>query len=63
MVNSDKLRGLLVENNLTYEEAAKTIGLSARQFSKRLSENDFWLSELEKLCNRLGVEIADLQKK
>lgn len=62
MINSDRLRGLLVEHRMNQEDGAKIIGLSARQFSRRLSKSDFWVSELEKLASALEVQPADLLK-
>ena len=56
IVNSPKLKGLLVEKNKTYDDCAKVLGISAVQFGKKVRGiNDFRLTEIAILSNFLEL--------
>lgn len=60
MVDTDKLKGLLVSNGLRQEDAAKAIGISTQTFNGKINnKTDFLSSEIEKLCELLNLKNAD----
>ena len=45
-INSDKLKGLIVERRKTYKECADALGISQTQFGMKVrGEADFWISQ------------------
>lgn len=56
MVNSRKLKALLVENSYTQSEVAKLLGISTNAFSRKLNnKSQFTLNEAYLLKNILNV--------
>lgn len=55
-INSQKLKGLLVEKEKTYEECAEALGISAVQFGKKVrGDNEFRLTEIADLVKFLDI--------
>ena len=55
-MNSNKLKGKILENGRSYEECARHIGISTTSFSKKVNNQaDFKLTEAEALGNFLGL--------
>lgn len=56
MTNTLKLRALLLENNLTYEEVSKKLGISTQSFSMKINnKREFKISEVFKLLCFLNI--------
>ena len=61
MVDSAKLKAILVEKNLRQEDVAKALGISTQTFNYKINnKSEFLSSEIAKLCEILGV--VDEQK-
>lgn len=61
MVDSAKLKAILVERNLRQEDAAKALGISPQTFNYKINnKNEFLSSEIAKLCEIL--DLADERK-
>lgn len=59
--NYSKLRGLLVEKNLTTAEFAKIIGVGTTSMSQRLTGVlDFKQTEIKKAVEALGISWEDV---
>lgn len=56
MVDTNKLRGLLREKNITQAEAAKLAGISTSTMRRRLETGVFGTDEIDKLINAIGIE-------
>jgi len=52
---SKKIKRLLLEHELTATELARRIGISQPYFSKKMSNNDWSISDLEKIAEVLEV--------
>lgn len=51
-----KLRGLMVEKEITQDEIAKNIGISSSSLSQKLNNKvEFSSSEIYKTCDLLGI--------
>ena len=56
MVDSAKLKALLVEKNLRQGDVAKALGISTQTFNYKINnKNEFLSSEIAKMCEILGV--------
>jgi DNA-binding XRE family transcriptional regulator len=56
MVQTDKLKGIMIEKKATYEDGAKAIGVSVTTFSKKMNGKcKFYVEEAEKLSNFLDL--------
>ena len=56
-VNTDMLRGKIVENGLTQERVASMIGMDRSTFSRKMKSEalDFSVEEMHKLCGILTL--------
>lgn len=54
------LKLLLKKDGKTYTDVAKVLNLSEASIKRRFSENNFSLSELGKILESIGMDIADL---
>lgn len=60
MINSRKLKALLMENSYTQQEAAKHLGISLNAFSRKLNnKSQFTLNEAYILKSILGITDFD----
>lgn len=52
----EKLKTVLRENNITYAEIAKELGVSESSVSKKINGvSDFYLSEVDILLEKYGI--------
>ena len=59
-MNTDKLKGKLVEKKRTYEECSKAIGVTITTFSNKMNGNSkFYVEEINNLSNYLGLTIEE----
>lgn len=59
MVDTDKLKGLLVSKGFRQEDAAKQIGISTQTLNGKINnKTDFLSSEIEQLCELLEIRDA-----
>lgn len=56
MVNTDKLRGIIVEKGYTQEEIAKFIGICPKTFYRKMALKVFKTDEAEAMINKLEIE-------
>ena len=56
MVDTMKLKGIIVENGLTQEKVAEQIGLSKKTFYLRMKEAKFGSDEMEKMIDILHID-------
>lgn len=56
MVNTNKLRGLIVENGYSQADIAKLIGIAPKTFYEKMSKGVFLSNEIEKMIDILGVQ-------
>ena len=56
MVDTVKLKSILVLNQMTQEDAAKGIGLSRKTFYLRMKSRQFGSDEIEKLIKLLHID-------
>lgn len=56
MVNTNKLRGLIVENGYSQAEIAKLIGTAPKTFYEKMGKGVFLTNEIEKMIDILGVQ-------
>ena len=56
MVDTNKLRGVIVSKGLTQEEVATRMGISSNTFYRHMREGVFSSREIEALINILGID-------
>lgn len=56
MVNLAKIRGLLAENHITYDQMAEKIGISTRTFWSKMQTGKFGVDECEIMIRELHIE-------
>lgn len=56
MLNANLLKAEIAKNGLTQRDVAKSIGMSANTFSKKINNGSFGLSEAEQLIQLLGIQ-------
>lgn len=56
MVNTSKLKGIIVENNKTQEQVAKAIGITPKTFYLKMKKGVFGSDEIEKMINLLNID-------
>ena len=63
MVNIERLKTALRENNITVEQASEHIGVNPATFYRRISRDGekFTVSEVGKLANLLGMDSQTMQ--
>lgn len=56
MVDTSKLKGIIVANDLTQMKVAKAIGLSPKTFYLRMKDGVFGSDEIEKMITLLHID-------
>ena len=56
MVDTNRLRGLIVQNQKTQEDVAKYIGISSKTFYLKMKRKVFGSDEIEKMIEYLNIE-------
>ena len=56
MINAAKLRGLIVERGYSQQDVASRIGITAKTFYAKMKSGKFYLSELDKMVELLGID-------
>ena len=56
MVDTNRLRGLIVQNQKTQEDVAKYIGISSKTFYLKMKRKVFGSDEIEKMIEYLSIE-------
>ena len=56
MVDTNKLKGLIVENGKTQGEVARYIGIAPKTFYNRMAKKVFGSDEIEKMIEYLNIE-------
>jgi len=56
MVDTRRLKGIIVENDLTQEKVARAIGMSPKTFYLRMKKAVFGSDEMEKMIELLHIE-------
>ncbi len=56
MVDVMKLKGLIVENNLTQEKVADALGIARKTFYLRMKNGKFGSDEMEKMIKLLHID-------
>lgn len=55
MVNSNKLKGLIVSKGLTQKQVAKELDITPKTFSLKLKKGVFGSDEIETMINLLDI--------
>lgn len=55
MVNSNKLKGLIVSNGLTQKDIAEKLGMTPKTFSLKLKKGVFGSDEIEIMIKLLDI--------
>ena len=58
-MNVLKLEEIAEQKGVTKKELAETIGMSPQNFSRLLKKKDFYVSDLEKIAERLNVSVTE----
>lgn len=56
MVDTNKLKGIIVQNAKTQGDVAKYIGISSKTFYSRMKDRKFGSDEIEKMIEYLNIE-------
>lgn len=56
MVNTSKLKGVIVANDKTQEEVAKAIGITPKTFYLKMKKGVFGSDEIEKMIKLLNID-------
>lgn len=56
MINTDKLRGIIVENRLTQGDVAAELGITARTFYRKMEKGVFDSDEINQMINLLHIQ-------
>ena len=56
MVDTNKLKGVIVENQKTQEDVAEYLGMSRKTFYLRMKNKVFGSDEIEKMISYLKIE-------
>lgn len=56
MVDTNKLRGIIVEKEKTQEEVAKAIGITPKTFYLKMKKRVFGSDEIEKMIALLDID-------
>ena len=56
MVDTSKLKGVIVSNNLTQEKVAKAIGMSPKTFYLKMKKGIFGSDDIEKMIDLLKID-------
>ena len=56
MINSNKLKGLIVEQGLTQKEVARQLGMTPKTFHLKLKRGVFGSDEINKMIDLLKIQ-------
>ena len=56
MINTDKLRGKIVENGYTQQDVAKKIGITPKTFYEKMKNGVFGSDEIQIMIEMLNIE-------
>lgn len=56
MVDTNRLKGLIVENEKTQEEVARYIGITPKTFYLKMKRKVFGSDEIEKMIELLNID-------
>jgi DNA-binding NtrC family response regulator len=56
MVDTNKLKGIIVENEKTQEQVARYIGITPKTFYNKMTRKVFGSDEIEKMIEYLHIE-------
>lgn len=56
MVDTDRLRGVIVQNQKSQKDVAKHIGISTKTFYLKMKRKVFGSDEIEKMIEYLNIE-------
>lgn len=56
MVDTNRLKGVIVSNGLTQEDVAKHLGMAAKTFYLRMKKGVFGSDEIEKMIEYLNID-------
>lgn len=56
MVNTDKLRGLIAEKNLSQKAVAQELGISKKTMTNKMQNGKFSNDEMDKLIKLLEIK-------
>ena len=56
MVDVNKLKGIIVQNEKTQEDVAKYIGITSKTFYLKMKKRVFGSDEIEKMIEYLNIE-------
>lgn len=63
MINTLKLKALLVENNIKSDEISKKLGISKQSFSMKINnKREFKVCEIKRLCACLNISTKDFMR-
>ena len=55
MINTSKLRGLIVERGYSQKDVASYIGISTKTFYSKMKTGNFYLTEIDKMVEMLDI--------
>lgn len=56
MINTNKLRGIIIEQGKTQEDVARYIGITPKTFYTKMKKGVFGSDEIEKMIEYLNIE-------
>ena len=56
MVDTDRLRGLIVQNKKTQEDVAKYLNIAPKTFYSKMKRKVFGSDEIEKMIDYLNID-------
>lgn len=56
MVDTNRLKGVIVSNGLTQEDVAKHLGMATKTFYLRMKKGVFGSDEIEKMIEYLNID-------
>lgn len=56
MIDTDKLRGVIVERRKTQQDVAKYIGITPKTFYEKMSKGVFGSDEIESMIDYLDIQ-------
>ena len=56
MVDTNKLKGIIIENEKTQEDVARYIGITPKTFYLKMKKKVFGSDEIEKMIDYLNIE-------
>lgn len=59
MLNTDKLRGKMVENKVTVKTLSHKLGINPSTFYRKLKNNSFEIGEANKITSLLGLSSSE----